>query len=314
MKIGIILPARNEGKENVPGEGIEPLATIRNFRVSARPETQLTFGVIDDGSTDGCCENLKGEPDVVLRRHDVSLGESASRNEGAELFKGMDAHITFDSHERMDTPHGLEMLAEAAIDTGGIVCGTTFQLNPAGRDFPRNGGLWAWRTTCGGNPKINIGLRLGWCYKREQELQPIEAPLGASYAFAPATFAKLGGWMDVQGQYGYGEQALALKAFFLGIPMFCHTKVLIRHQFRIQRPYPMSGAHYWYNYVWCNKIIFSDDVFRRIFLPVAVSALPKDPRIQELSESPEAAKQRDEFAQRKTRTDDECLKWLRITA
>ncbi len=76
--------------------------------------------VVDDGSTDGCCENLKGEPDVVLRRHDVALGESASRNEGAELFKGMDAHITFDSHERMDTAGGLEMLAQAAIATGGV--------------------------------------------------------------------------------------------------------------------------------------------------------------------------------------------------
>jgi hypothetical protein len=74
----------------------------------------------------------------------------------------------------------------------------------------------------------------------------------------------------------------------------------------------MSGMEYWYNFVWCSKIIWRDDVFRRVFLPCAKLAGPSDERIAELAESQEAARLRDEFQTTKRHTDEEALAWLEI--
>ena len=307
-QIVVILPTRNEGKM--------VLNTVRNFRRSILPGTRLDFVVIDDGSEDHCCDIFKGASDIVLRRNETAQGEAFCRNLGMEIAKTFEpeAGIVFDAHMEMETRGGLEMLADAAKTTGGLICGNVFQLNPHKRDFPRLGGRFYWVLESRG--KMRPGLRMGWNYQRDntenKTLYPCQGIYGASYAMTPETFDRVGGYTDIQGAYGYGEQAINIRAFFLDIPRLCHTGVHVKHFFRIKRPYKMAGLPYWWNFTWCNKIAFRDDIFRKIFLPMAKSQVPNDPKMLALAESEDAAKLRDEFALRKTHTDEECLAWLGI--
>lgn len=299
--LGVILPVRNEGKDAV--------MTVRNMRKAIRPGSMLRFAVLDDASGDGCCNIFAGARDIVMERHPQPRGEAYNRNRGMELLPDCDCHIVFDAHMTCDTPAGLNRLAEAAIATKGICCGTTWNL-AAGTDRPRYGGrLYWWPEGHGKNP---AGLRAGWNYAQTGTLQPVQCIYGASYAMTFETWRKVGGWTDSQGLYGFGEPAMALRAWFLDIPMYCLTDVHFKHRFRVNRPYQMTGKWYWYNFVWCTKQVFSDAVFREVFLPVARKWMKGDARIEELAESAEAARLRDEFAPTKKHTDEECLQWLQI--
>jgi len=227
-----------------------------------------------------------------------------------------DCHIIFDAHMRSLTENSLEMLARTAIESEAVVCGTTWMMNhpaPGKNDFPRNGGRFTWEpVTPVKNDKNQLGLRLQWSYTRDEEIQPVDAILGASYAMTWETWHKLGGWQDTPGAYGFGEQSISIRAWFMDIPVLCCTKAHFKHKFRVERPYAMSGVPYWHNFVWCSKIIWRDDIFRRVFLPVAQRIFPGDRRIVELAESPAAEKLRDEFQAKKHHSDEEALKWLKI--
>ncbi|MBE3118833.1 MAG: glycosyltransferase [Candidatus Atribacteria bacterium] len=315
LSIAIILPVRNEGARAVN--------TVRAMRKAIGADTILRFAVIDDASTDGCCAIFKPAKDIVMVRNEAALGEAHARNRGFEMIPDADVYITFDAHMEPITGNGVELLARAALDTGGLCCGTTFKLidgtnpNDSGTDFPRNGGRFDWRPICI-DPKKPAGLRQEWSYKRELPLQPITTLLGASYAMTRATRGRLGGWEDTEGLYGYGEQALCIKARFLGIPVYCVTEANFKHFFRVNRPYPMSGEYYWYNYVYCNRIIWREDIFWSVFWPVVTRTnnymqhVNQATRLEELCKHPEAIRRNSEFGMAKKRSDEEVLAWLDI--
>lgn len=298
-RVGVIIPARNERL-------LSP--TVANVLNSFHNDIEARVVVIDDASDKHVPEKVAAPPRVIVHRHDRPRGEAVCRNRGYELLGDWpDACVTLDAHMEVRSDRCLEMLASAAVATGGVVCGTTFNLAPHKRDFPRNGGRLTW--AAGGK---DAGLRVNWSYTRERVLQPVAAPYGASYAMTPDTWRRLGGWTDRAAPYGYGEQALALRAWFLGVPIFCHTQAHIAHYFRKPRPYPMSGKYYWRNYVYCNRLIFSEAVFQRVFWPVAKRAMARDARTRELAKRPRLIPKGDDFIQRKRRTDAECLEWLGV--
>ena len=116
--------------------------------------------------------------------------------------------------------------------------------------------------------------------------------------------------MDTVGHYGYGEPALAIKAYMLDIPTHCRSDAHFQHKFRIQRPYEMCGADYWFNFVHCNRILFGEEIFQRVFLPTAKDICGRNGALNRVL-AEDVTAQRDQWLARKPKhTPEEALAWL----
>ncbi len=311
-KLGVILPCRNEGDE--------PLLTVRNFRHTKEAETDLRFAVIDDGSEDHSCERFFGASDIFAERNETPRGEAHARNRGVELLQGYNPDVLywFDAHVRMKVTGGLEKMATLALEQNALVCAVTKQMGHAEpqKDPDRIGATFHWETD-GSDAKHPLGLRLRWNYREprsERRAHDCQAVLGACYCMPANLWSTLGPWMDVFGEYGFGEEALCLKAWFLDIPRLCRGDVYIEHKFRRARPYPMTGHWYWYSFAGCTRMLFAESTWRRVFLPMAQRAIgPDDERLRGIVANQDIAGWREEFAKRKRHTDEEALRWLNIT-
>ena len=301
-----MIPVRNEG--------VEIIRTVRSFRAAAGRGTELRFFVVDDGSVPHRrdCEPLRRAKDIRVLTNREPRGEGVSRNAGAyaAIDWGADGIVWTDAHMRMETPQsrGFEALILAAMETQGVICATCLSMDATSR-FVGNGASFVWREeheTRADGRKEPPGLRLTWAYSRKELLEPVQAIYGACYAMTVKTFETLGGWMDTAGLYGYGEQALSIRAWFQGIGRFCHTGVRVRHLFRGPRPYPMSGFGYWQNYVLCNRVLFGERTFEDVFLPLA-KRYCDDASILFLAKSEAPAQSARAFAGKKVRTDREFL-------
>ena len=242
----------------------------------------------------------------------IPAGAALARNLGALRFveERPDCFVFMDAHEEPATAHCLERLALAAIRTETVVCPVCKNLN-RDKDFTGYGGRLAWYPEKAPKSRQGPGMRVEWAYKHDLEYEPVGSVYGGCYAMTPEAFLTLGGFMDTVGTYGYAEQALSLSAWFQGMERICYTKAVVRHLFRRARPYPMCGLGYWRNYVYCNRIIWSDDVFRTYFMTLAKRYCP-DPMLDYLAAAPFVADLRDKFEERKVRNDEPCLRWLGV--
>jgi hypothetical protein len=206
-------------------------------------------------------------------------------------------------------------MALAAMRTGGVICGTTLCVNPGPQDRPRYGASWTWCSQfVPGGPLLGLRTRWNWDREPGQTLMPVQAPYGASYMMTRDTFERLLGWQDKAGAYGYGEQWLAIAARIMGLPVYCHTGVAFRHLFRAERPYPMDGKPYWLNYARCNRILFSDETWRKYFLPLAERAIGANDAdlVRICREDTDIPLRRNEVNQRRKVGDAEVLQWLGV--
>ena len=92
------------------------LRTIES--VEANTNAPIEFIVVDDASTDGCCENLERERLRVIR-HDRRIGVAYSRNEAAGVARG-DVLVFLDGHQRVSAGC-LDRCATIAIANEAIV-------------------------------------------------------------------------------------------------------------------------------------------------------------------------------------------------
>jgi glycosyltransferase involved in cell wall biosynthesis len=101
MRAAIVIPAFNEAR------------TIRDIARRSLQQCDKVF-VIDDGSTDGTGEALKGLP-VVLLRHEVNRGKAAALWTGfaSALAEGTDVVVTLDG-DGQHRPEDVPRLMDAA--------------------------------------------------------------------------------------------------------------------------------------------------------------------------------------------------------
>ncbi len=323
-KIVVIIPCRNEG--------LEIVRTVRDFRKSKAPGTDLHFFVVDDGSTDDCCTILRPARDITVFRNEEPQGQGRARNLGALLNLDARGLISCDAHMRIDTQHGIERMVLAAEAEQAVVGAVINNLEPDHKKWNGCGGKWKWNTEPvpaeGERKAMRPGLWHTWTYRntvhpnlpkvanlREVDLKPVTLVNGAFYAFTPATYERMGGFIESEGLCGFFEQELNLNAWFHDVPRLCATDVQVRHLFRSARPYPNDGAGYWYNYIECLRVMFDDATWRRVFEPVLlkhVSYAPTDAHIQYLLHAPSLAARHHVFALSANHTDAEALAWIGI--
>ena len=257
-------------------EGDEVQATVRSLRESMR-EARLTVIVVDDGSTDGSCEALEG---VQRIRHDTPQGVGRSRNAGWRRAVEMGADVvTFDdAHMRFEPGH-LERLAVKALRSSALTTAASHDIPSRGRQRgcwlhydPRYGLQPKWSTDSQVRKALGVGrlpewwrtpCMMGACYVVPRDVgERLEAPTGQL-------------WEDTAGRWGFSEQALAIKAFLLDVPVLQSRDLCAGHRYRSTNPVPDAAREVWRNVCRCTALLFGREAFDRRFRPWCDSHLDR---------------------------------------
>jgi len=284
----VILPAYNEGKE--------VLLTVRSVGQATRSDAEII--IVDDASTDGSCDRIdaatgkKRFPDIVrILRNKQRFGVCRSRLIGIGR-ASEDVLIFMDAHSRC-SPLAVDKLMAAAWESKGFVTGAITGL---GEDKPHYGGRFC--------VKPGWGLRLAyWKRKPEKVLNRITGPIGSCYAVRRDVLKRLRSWPPLPGKWAYSEQAIGLKAYNLGIPIFNLADILIQHKMKkgtIDVPLldVLLNAHF------IHRAYFDEDTYTDIWRPILLER-GYDPAIDELLKSKLLRDEIEWFQANRRRTDEE---------
>ena len=109
MKLSVIIPCYNAGPYLA-----QAVSSIRNQQTGFSLATEII--VIDDGSTDGCVEQLQGSDLKIL--HQDHQGASAARNYGMQEAKG--GYLLFLDADDVLTPDAVESLYQGLLKHEGV--------------------------------------------------------------------------------------------------------------------------------------------------------------------------------------------------
>jgi len=253
LKISAVITAHNEGDE--------VRRTVESLAASVR-YADLEILLVDDGSRDGCCAGLAADgARLVLLRHDEPWGVGRSRNHGVRVASG-DVVTFHDAHMRFPVG-GLETLALKALASGAVVCS-------GGAGIEHTKPQW-WGCDLFWNARD--GLQPKWRMAPPQEAWGrVPCPMGAGYVISRTTADALAAatghlWDDVAGRWGFSEQALAVKAFLLDVPVLVSRDVQIGHLYRESNPIPDATREVWRNICRAAAVIFPEHVFDERFGP-----------------------------------------------
>lgn len=242
--ISIVITAFNEGDE------------VRRTVDSVWENTPSPHEIIlvDDGSTDGCCEREVSR--VRLVRHPRRIGVAFSRNSGCQFAQG-DVLAFLDAHQRVN-PGCLDACAALARDSGGIVW-------PAVRNFGDDD-----RTGYGAD--LVLSPKGGYFDGRwrstppAEEITPITTVICPGYVMSRAAYVRVR-WIDALRGWGASEPAIAIKAFFAGIPILHFRAPHAWHLFRKKMPYEVPWPVAWRNHALVARVCFSEQTWRKHWLP-----------------------------------------------
>ena len=307
FRVSAILPARDEGADVA--------ATAASFLAAGVDE----IVVVDDASRDGSCapgafaalgcsvvqesppsasSAPPREPAVIrVLRNEQPQGCALCRNQGGAAATG-DVIIFADAHMRAES--SLRDFALSAYQRNTILNAAVKPL-----DGQHNTTVYGARIA---QDKDSPAYRMAHIVRRPDRASrfaPIPGLHGACYAIPRPVWDRLGGWVPNVG-WGYNEQALSMKAFFLAISLESDAETVVRHRYRKQFPYVTALSLTQLNRFITHRLLFSDRVWRRHWLPLFAKAWP-DQAAQwaKLDRSRHYWKLRDNFRKQKVRTDEE---------
>ncbi|MHB0885076.1 MAG: glycosyltransferase [Bacillota bacterium] len=224
----VIFPARDEG-HNV----VETLESLH----SAACEATLEAIVVDDGSSDGCCNGLSSVyrfPLHVVRSK--GAGAAGARNLGAQVARGRfvvfcDAHLRFPDGWLDRVLAGFDTPLEASDGPVGAVSPAISVID----DNKRAGFGETW----------NEKLEVKWL---PQIPAPAAVPLlpGGCVAFRTDVFNRVGGFDRGFTTWGHEDEEISIKLWLFGHAAVCVPEVMVGHLFRPRHPYRVTlwDAHY----------------------------------------------------------------------
>jgi len=225
-QISIVIPCRNEGP-NVHNTVSSILGTPTKCR--------FEIIVVDDGSTDNCCDFLRSASvDKRIRLiNSAGVGACQSRNKGALFSRGeyllfCDAHIFVE-------PFWLDVLLGSFPDemTGIVSPGI------ASPQFP---------------DVIGYGLTLTETFGvkwlgHPRKISPVLIAPGGCALVKKETFFKVKGFDAGFRIWGHEDVELSIKCWLFGYRVLINPAVKILHVFREHHPYSVSMNHLYYNYL-----------------------------------------------------------------
>ncbi|MEW6624276.1 MAG: glycosyltransferase [Bacillota bacterium] len=225
MLVSIIIPCKNEG-QNLD----MTLESLHQCKVRAQHE----IIVVDDGSTDGCCEGLSQRYPLVRFYRGSGLGAARARNFGASKAKGgiyvfCDAHMIF-------VPGWLDTLM------------FMLEHDKAGAAAPGIGVL--------GNPnQVGYGLtwddrlRVRWLPRPPNEAMEVPLLPGGCLAVKKEVFKSIDGFDGGFKVWGHEDEEISLKLWLFGHVCCICPEVIVLHKFRSKHPYSVNFTHVSYNFM-----------------------------------------------------------------
>jgi glycosyltransferase involved in cell wall biosynthesis len=285
--VSVIITAHNEGPEL--------RRTIDS--VEANTSSPIEFIIVDDGSSDGSCQNLAGERLRVIRNNQ-RVGVAFSRNAGAQFSRG-NVLLFLDGHQRVSSGC-LERCATVALANEAIVWPDVRTLH--NRSAIGHGAFF--RLQAGANP-----LTAKWNNRRPGDAITKISSLRAPGYFVPRKLFDELRWISQLRGWGASEAAIALKAFFLGIDILHVCGPVARHLFRPTFRYAVSDEEVSRNHALITRVCFDDRTWYEHWWPRVFEKCLSSASIRDL-ESAEVLAEHEEFLKRKLRTDREFWRGL----
>ncbi|RSL30159.1 glycosyltransferase [Salibacterium salarium] len=217
-------PAKNEG-ENVRN-------TLDSL-FSSHSNEKYDIIIVDDGSSDGCCDFLTH----YSKRHKVKLirtkgiGAANARNLGAKHAKGQyfvfcDAHLFFKN-----------MWIDKLIAP--LKAGKTDAICPAIADSNNP-------VSIGYGQTLKPNLIVDW-NKKSLSMSDTAVLPGGCLMIPKKVFHDIDGFETGFKTWGYEDIELSIKLWLFGYRCSVLPNVKVLHLFRKSHPYPLSNDHIYYN-------------------------------------------------------------------
>ncbi|HJV46070.1 MAG TPA: glycosyltransferase [Bacillota bacterium] len=223
--VSLIFPVKNEG---------ENIRKTIDSAFGVRTEYPFEVVIVEDKSTDGCCDFISSHKEVerimVIKAN--GIGSASARNLGAQKARGQylifcDAHVTFEDL-------WIEYLLEPII--GGLADITTPGI--ASMHKPN---------VTGYGQTLKKDFTVHW--NTEKKSDPFATPIVCSCCIAMKkdTFQDLGGYDQGFKVWGYNDIEISLKAWLFGYKLFVQPKSKILHLFRKSHPYSVTYSDLYFN-------------------------------------------------------------------
>ena len=233
-KTTIVLACRNEGKLI--------LDTVNSI-LNNKTNTLYEIIVVDDGSTDMCCDIIRqnlndGKFDKNILKivtNSTSIGACKARNLGTENSSSDTNYVCFlDAHTRVE-PHWLDKLIEAELSSLGnnqsiVTCGIRVM------DGTDEGGFGE-TLNLSELPKNNF-VPL-WLAKPKDITEVPFAP-GGVMLIPKFLFNDIGGFEKYFQTWGAEDTEISLKAWLMGYKILATPHTKIEHFFRPKHPYMVT--------------------------------------------------------------------------
>ena len=256
MKISVVMSVLNEGEylRN----------TIRSIRETTR---DCEIIVVDDGSTDGCCDALE---DAVYIKHEERKGVAAGRSTGAEAAKG-DCIIFADGHHKFEK-RCLEDIATESLERNAIVWPCIQDLIGNDKADPKLYGHGAHlHVMDSGREEGMIGFE--WSRHKERDRLVRSSGLFVPYA-VPRDLYNTIKWPKGLSQFGNTEKSVVLKSFFTDIPIYHKCGPISYHLYRGRKdfgqpdvPYDIRGDLRWRNQAIAVRVCFHERTWKSYWWP-----------------------------------------------
>lgn len=222
----IIIPCKNEG-QNVR-------MTLDSILASSLDKSTEII-VVDDDSSDGCCQFLQESKNYekVKLISSPGLGAARARNLGASRARGeylifCDAHIAVPENW---LEYLLDTFTRPGVDAVSPAIGSL--ENPAAAGY---GQTW------------NDKLKTVWLPQpAEMKIKAVPLLPGGCLAVRAGAFYQAGGFDGKFIVWGCEDAELSLKLWLFGYRLYVNPSVKVLHLFRSRHPYPVTMDHVHHN-------------------------------------------------------------------
>ena len=215
MKISVIMAACNQG--NFLQE------TVVSLQEGLQGCKDWEIIIIDDQSTDGCCDKVEQTDRIKVHRPDTKLGVIHARHLAGSMTTG-DVIMTTDTHCYYPR-RSIWRIANWTVRQRAIF-------------LPKvrlERGPDAYHTVCGGKIVISDrGLRMD----RPTTVRQWPALFGSIYIMSREVWETMGGWVQLPGYWGGEEVLNTILAYRFGIPI-----VVLDHHECTHRKYREHGVY-----------------------------------------------------------------------
>lgn len=286
--VSVIITVHNEGQE------------IRRTVDSVRRNTESDFEIIvvDDGSTDGCCQDLESD-EIRVIRHSRRIGVAHSRHEATMAARG-DVLAYMDGHQRVSR-HCLDHCAKLALTRKAIVWPDVRNMNRMASTTAHGASM----RICPKYGLITARWRLAAPASKLSKISTLSAP---GY-FIPREIYHRVSWIRGLRGWGASELAIALKAFFLEIDIFHTCGPIMWHRFKKKFHYSVSRHDHWKNHALVARVCFDDRTWSEFWLPHVFQKY-MDRAMQRDLEADDVLAQHEAFLSEKRRPDREFWRGL----